>query len=353
VRRPIVLVLVVSAFAAVGACSSSSDGGGIGDAGSPVDPVGTTATSSAITAEPDDVPTTIAVEPPITASTVAASTESPTASGPPTSRGAGPVVLADRPYDLVVPTTYDPTVPMPLVIGLHGYTSNGQAQKAYFGLAPLAEERGFLLAHPDGTVDRAGQPFWNATDACCDLFGSAVDDSTYLTAVIDDIVAQYNVDPKRIFVTGLSNGGFMSHRMACDHADRIAAIVSVAGAVFADPELCRPSEPVNVVEIHGTSDKTVQFGGDSILGHPYPGAATTVSTWAALNGCGSLEPAAEGAIDLVADIDGDETQVGSFAGCPDGGSVELWTMNSASHVPDLSPTFASTIVDWMFAHPDP
>src|SRR5205814_3467937 len=114
-----------------------------------------------------------------------------------------------------VPPGYDATKPTPLLILLHGYTASGAQQEMYFKLGPVANAQGFLYAIPDGTVDGAGNRFWNATDACCNYFGSAVDDVAYLGAIMDDVGTRYNVDPKPIFVVGHSNGGFMAHRLAC------------------------------------------------------------------------------------------------------------------------------------------
>ena len=129
-----------------------------------------------------------------------------------------------RPYDFQVPGNYDPSKPMPLVILLHGYSVTGFLEDAVFGLGRIADAKGFLFAYPNGTKDKGGNHFWNATDACCNFDGSTVDDVTYLDAVIDDMSARYNVDSKRVYVTGHSNGGYMAHRYACDRASRVAAM---------------------------------------------------------------------------------------------------------------------------------
>src|SRR5262249_21361628 len=123
-------------------------------------------------------------------------------------------LVRDRPYNFYLPTGYDPAVPTPLVILLHGHAPghSGQALQRYFQLAPLAEAKTFLYAFPDGLLDQDGVRFWNATDACCDFYGTGVDDVAYLDAVIDDVEDRFNVDPQRIFVSGFSNGGFMAHR---------------------------------------------------------------------------------------------------------------------------------------------
>ena len=167
---------------------------------------------------------------------------------------------ASRPFTLFTPSSYRDDTPMPLVILLHGLGRSGEIVEAYFQLQPLAESRGFLYVHPDGTPHPAGDRFWDATDACCGL-GSTADDVTYLTSIIDQVSATRNVDPSRVYVMGHSNGGFMSYRMACDAAERIAAIASVAGATWADTSKCNPSEPVSVLQVHGTADVAVKYDG--------------------------------------------------------------------------------------------
>src|SRR5690349_9913076 len=85
--------------------------------------------------------------------------------------GATDPLVQDRPYGLFVPSGYDDATPTPLIVVLHGYTATGAIQLAYFGLEAVAEERTILVAYPDGLVDGAGNHYWNASDACCDLGG--------------------------------------------------------------------------------------------------------------------------------------------------------------------------------------
>lgn len=255
----------------------------------------------------------------------------------------------ERPYDVFVPSAYDPATPTPLVILLHGYTASGDLQELYWQIQPHAETRGFLYVHPDGTKDTQGNQFWNATDACCNFEGSDVDDSAYIRSIIDGVKAQYNVDPKRVFVMGHSNGGFMSYRMACDHADAVAAIVSLAGATFLDTSQCQPSEPVSVLQIHGTADTTVLYEGTLA----YPGAIATVETWAMYNDC-ALTTVPGANLDLDSGIPGDETTVTVYnTGCEAPGHAELWTIDGGSHIPALSDSWAPSILDFLFAHPKP
>jgi polyhydroxybutyrate depolymerase len=117
----------------------------------------------------------------------------------------------------------------PLLVLLHGYGSDHANVATHLGIAPLADSHGFYVALPDGTPDRDGARFWNASDACCDFDNLAVDDVAYLDAILDDALARYPIDPARIYVAGFSNGGFMAHRYACDRASRVTAVVSFAG----------------------------------------------------------------------------------------------------------------------------
>ncbi|MFO0600875.1 MAG: PHB depolymerase family esterase [Myxococcaceae bacterium] len=264
-------------------------------------------------------------------------------------------LIAQRPFAEVVPVSYAAGTPTPLVLELHGYTATGATQDAYFKFAALAQQKGFLLALPDGLVDGQGQHYWNATDACC-AFGAGPDDVAYLTAVIEDMKKRYTVDPKRIFVVGHSNGGFMAHRLACERSDLIAAVMSLAGAVWADPTKCAPSSKISVLQVHGTLDGTIAYnGGAAVTGAPpFPGAETTVRTWATKNGCtGTTLDAIGGDLDLVFDLPLSETNRLQFTGCPSGAAAELWKINGGSHIPNFNNSWADTVYTWLSAHPKP
>jgi polyhydroxybutyrate depolymerase len=273
----------------------------------------------------------------------------------PASPRAGSVFidLGRGPVEVFLPATYDPEVPAPLVVALHGYGASGNSVEGYLRFLDVIDEFGFLYAHPDGTEDGLGKRFWNATDACCNFFGSGVDDSQYLLDLVDAIAGQLNVDDRRIFFTGHSNGGFMSYRMACDHPDVVAAIASLAGATFDNPNDCAPSEPVHVLQIHGTADEVILYGGGGILGNSYPGAVESVEQWATFGGC-DLVPEDGPAIDLDTSIPGDETSTLRYeTGCASGGSGELWTIAGGVHSPSVTGTFAPLVMEFFLAHPKP
>jgi polyhydroxybutyrate depolymerase len=273
-------------------------------------------------------------------------------------QGGGAPLGGDRPVDLVVPSSYQKGVPTPLVLLLHGYSVNGTVQDLYFQLAPLAEKYGFLYAHPDGTIDKDGKYFWNATDACCDFYGSNVDDSAYLSGLIDEIKSRYTVDPKRVYLIGHSNGGFMSYRMACDHADQITAIASLAGAMFDDVSQCHPKEPVSVLQIHGTDDMEVLYdGAPSGPGQgmgAYPSASQTVLDWATIDGCTLTADTSSPPLDLDTQITGAETTVETYAqNCKPGGGARLWSIQGGVHIPMIGDEFREDVIGFLLAQKKP
>jgi polyhydroxybutyrate depolymerase len=258
---------------------------------------------------------------------------------------------SDRPYGLKVPAGYDGKAPVPLVLLLHGYTADGTKQANYFGLAALADKEGFLLAYPDGTRDRLGNRFWNATDACCDFFHSGIDDVAYLDAVLDDIAAKYPVDPARVFVAGHSNGAFMAHRYACDRAARVAAIVTLAGMQWKDQAHCQAGSPVSVLHVHGRNDETIKYDGGYTPAGAYPGAVETVGDWAAHDACSGELAATGRKLDLDRTVPGDETTEQLVSGCPAGVGLGLWTIEGGGHVPAFNDNWAEAIWSFMTTHP--
>ncbi len=266
------------------------------------------------------------------------------------------VAGGDRPVTVHVPVGADPAG-APLLLVLHGYSSNGAEMTRWLPLGEAAGRRGVVWAYPDGSPDERGVQFWNATDACCG-FGSDVDDVAYLTGLIDEIAATTRIDPARVYVAGHSNGGFMSHRMACDRADKVTAIASISGVTFAEPARCAPTAPVAILQVHGTDDETIDFQGGvlqvpGVPDAPYPGAVETARLWLGLDGCDPALSETTRRIDAVADIGGSdgpaETTVAESTTCDAGGRVELWTMHRVGHVPTFSETFSDAVLDFLLA----
>jgi polyhydroxybutyrate depolymerase len=181
-----------------------------------------------------------------------------------------------RTYRVYVPIAYDGIEPWPLVLNLHGYGSNSFEQLFYANLQSVADTARFLMVLPDGTFDQAGSRFWNAG------FGAPVDDVRFLDALLDTLSLAYNINPQRVYSTGMSNGGFMSYTLACGLSDRIAAIASVTGSMTnLQVANCSPPRPVPVMQIHGTADPTVPYLGNA----NFSSIESVVAFWAGHNQC--------------------------------------------------------------------
>ena len=247
-----------------------------------------------------------------------------------------------RKYKVVTPKNYDPKKKYPFILSLHGFTGNGDAQRGFFPLADLAGKHGFVYSYPSG-LGRS----WNATNACCD-FAKSNDDSTYLRNFILWAIAKYNIDRKRIYVTGLSNGGFMSYRMAMDHADLVTAIVPFAGVGFkAWPN--QPKNPLSVLHIHGTKDNVIRWSGGRILTASYPGAKENFEKWRKFNKCDKAVDASKIKIDLAKSVPGKETTVTRFANKDGSVTTELWQVTGGGHVTPPTSKARELIIKWMLA----
>lgn len=183
----------------------------------------------------------------------------------------------ERFYILYVPEMYSEEIATALILNLHGYGSNAAQQQWYADFRPIADTAGFLVLHPQGTIDNVGNAHWNVGWGTSD-----VDDVSFMAALLDSLAVDFNIDPDRIFSTGMSNGGFMSYKLACELSERIAAIASVTGTMNKNqPNDCFPEHPVPVMEIHGTADGTVPYDGASWI----ESVESVLEYWAGFNNC--------------------------------------------------------------------
>jgi polyhydroxybutyrate depolymerase len=263
-------------------------------------------------------------------------------------------IVAARPYTLHVPTGLDTTTAAPLVVMFHGFGISGATEESVLRLVPTSDAHGFLYAFGEGTTDRDGNQFWNATGGCCNIYGSNVDDVTYFDAIVDDVASKYKVDKKRVYVVGHSNGAFMAHRLACERASRIAGIVALAGENYLDPTMCKPTEHVSILEVHGDADQTILYGGGSKADGAYPSCHASVASWAANDACtGALAPTGV-TLDLDTNLAANETIVETYGGCPAGIDVALWTIQGGAHVPAFNrPEWGNDIWGFSSAHAKP
>lgn len=273
--------------------------------------------------------------------------------GSPVSAGDFYIDLGRGDVPVYVPNDYDPAVPTPLVMLLHGYGSSGVEQESYMRFKGIANEYGFIYTYPDGAVDLFGNRFWNATPACCDFFFSGIDDSGYLRSLVEEIMDLWNIDWSMIYFVGHSNGSFMAHRMACDHADLTAAIAGLAGSSYDDFDDCSPGEPVHTLRIHGTKDESIPYWGSNVPLYGYPGAIELSRQWLVFNDCDRNVDILEERLNLDFLVPGPETIIAvADQGCLPNGSSELWTMKGSGHIPFLTFTgFNRRVIEYFYAHP--
>ena len=204
--------------------------------------------------------------------------------------------------------------PAPLVVMLHGgFGSASQAESSY-GWDTEADSGHFLVLYPDG-VDRA----WNAGGGCCGKpAASGVDDVSFVSAAVAAVGAELPVDPRRIYATGISNGGLLAYRLACD--TKLFAAIGPDSATLLGP--CPAPAPVSVIHIHGTADHNIPYDGGRGDGFAHidgPAVPSVLATWRATDSCAPPTNSVSGVVTT------------SVAGCPDGRSVELITIAGAGH----------------------
>ena len=193
--------------------------------------------------------------------------------------------------------------PTPVVLAIHGAAMSASIMVSFCGMNETADEKGFIVVYPNGT---GPEPLltWNA-GGFREGLGTQADDVTFLKTLLDDVATVVNVDPKRVYACGMSNGGMMCYRLAAELSDRIAAIAPVAGTMPARE--VRPQRPVSVIHFHGTQDKLVPFemvGGKSPFWLKLKSVDATIETWVKIDGCGEKPPVTD-----VLTNDGDDLKV--------------------------------------------
>ena len=221
--------------------------------------------------------------------------------------------------------------PAPVVIVLHGGGGNAANAVRMTGFDGIAEREGVVAVYPDGTAatDRRVRLTWNAGHCCAAAMENAVDDVGFVAAIIDALTASGQADPSRVYVTGMSNGGMMAHRLGRELSSRVAAIAPVVGAVFGDEP--PPAAPVPAFIIVGADDQIVPpaggplqlrspLGNRSAADRDVAPAMAQATYWARHNGCGEPTHA--------------ETPVSSSAewtGCRSGAPVSFHSVKGNGH----------------------
>ena len=253
------------------------------------------------------------------------------------------VVGGNRPVTVQLPL--DVTKPSPLLIMLHSASTSGAQQERYMKLAPEAKKLGMIYIAPDGTVGSDGRRVWNAAKSCCQKSGTPVDDIAYINSLIDEIAKKVPVDQSRIYLVGHSNGAFMSIAFACE-TGRVAAVVSLAGAMDED-FTCATPKPFAFLQIHGTADSTIKYGGGALNNFSYTSAQEILMRVAHTNAC-EIKSASQSLgvrKNFEPKISGRETIVETLKGCKR--PTVLWRIRGGAHSPSLPSNYASQILTFM------
>jgi len=216
---------------------------------------------------------------------------------------------------------------VPLVVVLHGGGGNAAISEGMTNFTAKANAEGFIVVYPNGSGRlQTSLLTWNAGHCCGYAMEKHIDDVGFISALIDTLSTAYPVDPKRVFVTGMSNGGMMSHRLGTALPHKIAAIAPVVGAVFGDET--QPSEPVSALMFNGMLDEHIPYKGGppgsrftgAWDGTPVRPALEQGAFWAAADGCGATPRSRDSGAYVVWQYE-----------CPAGRAVELYLMKDSGH----------------------
>jgi polyhydroxybutyrate depolymerase len=221
----------------------------------------------------------------------------------------------------------------PLLLLLHALGTSAEDIEKRTDWASFAEKNGLAWLAPNGPVDALGRRFWDAGPSCCNFAGPPIDHVASLRALLEETLARHPIDRERVYVGGISNGGFMAHRLACAAPELVRGIVSISGAGPLDSGDCKEPKSLRVLEIHGDADPMVSYDGGHLSKDPrlpeHASAQKTATDWAARLGCRS-DPVQLAPIDLEKRFAGAETRVTRYEGCTHG-ALELWTVTGGDH----------------------
>lgn len=223
-----------------------------------------------------------------------------------------------RGYLLHEPENLNCNVPAAVVIALHGGLGSPKNIEEQSGLSTLADAEGFYACYPKGE-----NRTWNGGGCCGKAMRKNRDDVGFIEAVIDELLAEHNIDANRVYVTGMSNGAFMTYRLACELPEKIAAIAPVAGTM--NVENCNPENPVPVLQLHSYEDSSIPWDGgrgDGISDHYNPPLDSVLSAWAGHNGC---------VLEDTLTYSGADFDQRDWRGCTDSALVRLVITHDGGH----------------------
>lgn len=227
-----------------------------------------------------------------------------------------------RTYSLHTPKSYRSDRPLPIVIAFHRYGSQGKDLAASSGLNDLADQQGFLVVYPDG-LDRR----WNLTEGTFGALFNRVDDVKFVSALIDHLTQIRAVNPRRIYAMGVSNGGFLVQRLACEPSSRIAAFASIVATLPGQLQAnCKASRPVSMLMINGTADRKVPWEGGRPPKVPYGwilSVPASIEFWRQHNQC---------RVKMINQAVNERVSIDRYPTCQAQSEVELVTLKGAGHL---------------------
>jgi polyhydroxybutyrate depolymerase len=272
------------------------------------------------------------------------------------------IALGKRTYSIHVPASYDPAKPTALVLSFHGASLWGAAQRSLSTWDAVADREGIIVAYPsarDGRGPRSWEverPERRLPPGAPDSVDFVSSDVLYIRALIDTLSARYNVDARRIYADGLSNGGGMAWLLSCVMSDRIAAVGLVGAAYTIPTDWCWTRPPVPAIMFHGTMDRQTQYNGARVWISPraFPSIPGIAREWARRNQCSPTFTDTSVATDVVrrswrdcrADIEL-YTIIGGGHTWPGGQRQPEWFVGKTTQTIDAS----AVIWDFFARHP--
>ena len=258
---------------------------------------------------------------------------------------------SDRQAELRIPGDIGVNETLPLVVALHGFSEYPGYVYDYFQGVNSVDDNRHLLLTPYGTENPDGYYFWNGTPACCDFYNQNIDDVSYLSSLITTAISDHGADQNRVMLIGHSNGGFMSHRMACDAGNILHTIINFAGATYGDFSDCDLTGYPNIVNVHGTNDGTIDYNGGQIWGESYASSPGGAVYWADRSGCDSTSTQM-GTMDLVGGDGNNETTQLQHLDCAQGNRVTHWKLSGVGHGPTFTDgSLINAAFNWAFNQP--
>jgi polyhydroxybutyrate depolymerase len=231
-----------------------------------------------------------------------------------------------RTYYIHIPQSYNQKQAVPLVLAFHGSSATGKALAQESHLNTIADAGGFIAVYPDGY-----QGQWADGRGTTPPEQAGVNDVEFVSDLIDKLSSEYVIDKSRVYVTGMSNGGIFSERLACDLANKITAIASVSGTMAENiSSQCQPARPIPVMLFMGTSDTSVPFEGGEVDGNQglNLSATDTIQQWVTLNACSSTPMVTSAP---PAPNDGTSVSRSHYGSCKDHADVVLYTIEGGVH----------------------